>query len=138
MKGAMALRLDQTSVPSTADEAAAPAAQAASVADRREAAYRAHRAAIEARFAATAAAAPRELPGIYLALAREALDGLAAEPREPLLLNYAGVGLEPAELGADGGGQVRPRALVGERLVEVAGGVGELGVEPQGGLEELG
>ena len=103
----MALRLDQTSVPTTPDAAPTPAA---SVADRREAAYRAHRAAIEARVAATAAAAPRELPGIYLAIAREALDGLAAEPREPLLLNYAGVGLN--ELGArEGAAQLFEAAL---------------------------
>ncbi|MBS1862451.1 MAG: glycosyltransferase family 2 protein [Actinobacteria bacterium] len=110
MKGAMALRLDQTRVPSTAEETPAPAARAASVADRREAAYRAHRVAIEARSAAAAAAAPRELPGIYLALAREALDGLTAEPREPLLLNYAGVGLN--ELGArEGAAQLFEAAL---------------------------
>jgi tetratricopeptide (TPR) repeat protein len=86
----MALRLDQNAAPRTE-----------SPADRREAPYRARRAAIEARLAAAANATPRELPGIYLALAREALDGLAAEPREPVLLNYAGVGL--AELGARAG-----------------------------------
>ncbi len=109
----MALRLDQTSVPSAPDEAstpAAPAAAALSVADRREAPYRARRAAIEAGFAAAAEAAPRDLPGIYLALAREALAGLAAEPREPLLLNYAGVGLN--ELGLrEGAAQLFEAAL---------------------------
>jgi tetratricopeptide (TPR) repeat protein len=101
MTGTMALRLDQNPAPSAAGPAAPPAAAAApaeSPADRREAPYRARRAAIEERLGATAGAARRDLPGIYLAIAREALDGLAAEPREPVLLNYAGVGLN--ELGA--------------------------------------
>ena len=69
-----------------------------STADRREAPYRAHRAAIETRLATAATAPPRDLPGLYLAVAREALDALAEEPREPVLLNYAGLGLH--ELGA--------------------------------------
>ncbi|MBS1892132.1 MAG: hypothetical protein JST59_12620, partial [Actinobacteria bacterium] len=89
----MALRLAHDTVP------AAPRAE--SPADRRESPYRERRAAIEARLSAAATATARELPGLYLALAREALDGLAAEPREPLLLNYAGVGLN--ELGARDG-----------------------------------
>jgi tetratricopeptide (TPR) repeat protein len=97
MTGAMALRLDQTSLPGDAGQAA-PTAPEPSAADRREDAYRAVRLAIEAQFAAAAAAPPRELPAIYLRLARTALEGLAAEPREPVLLNYAGVGLN--ELGA--------------------------------------
>ncbi|HVX34233.1 MAG TPA: glycosyltransferase, partial [Solirubrobacterales bacterium] len=101
MTGAMALRLDHDPAPSTDDQGAAPAAAAPpaqSPADRREAPYRARRAAIEERLAASTHAPPRELPGIYLAIAREALAGLEAEPREPVLLNYAGVGLN--ELGA--------------------------------------
>ncbi|MBS1845729.1 MAG: glycosyltransferase [Actinobacteria bacterium] len=90
----MALRLAHDTAP------AAPRAE--SPADRREAPYRERRAAIEAMLrSAAASAAPRELPGLYLALAREALDGLAVEPREPLLLNYAGAGLN--ELGARDG-----------------------------------
>jgi tetratricopeptide (TPR) repeat protein len=104
----MALRLDPTAAPSAAEEGAPPvvaAPRAESAADRREAPYRERRAAIEARLSAAATAAPRELPALYLAIAREALDGLAAEPREPLLLNYAGVGLN--ELGArDGAAQL--------------------------------
>lgn len=114
MTGAMALRLDQNAAPPAgegtppAPTAAAPRAE--SPADRREAPYRARRAAIEARLAATASAAPRELPGHYLAIAREALAGLAAEPREPVLLNYAGVGLD--ELGArEGAAQLFEAAL---------------------------
>jgi tetratricopeptide (TPR) repeat protein len=106
----MTLRLDQTSLPSDPDEALAPAAPEQSVADRREAPYRARRVAIEAHFATAAAAAPRELPAIYLALTRTALDGLATEPREPLLLNYAGVGLN--ELGVrEGAAQLFQAAL---------------------------
>ncbi len=104
MTGAMALRLDHTAASPTPDEGAPPAARAAraeSAADRREATYRGRRGAIEERLAATAFAAPRDLPGLYLAIAREALDGLAAEPREPVLLNYAGLGLN--ELGARDG-----------------------------------
>ncbi|MGH2937036.1 MAG: glycosyltransferase [Solirubrobacterales bacterium] len=95
----MALRLDETPTP-----------RAESPADRREAPYRDRRTAIEARLSAATTAASRELPGLYLAIAREALDGLAAEPREPVLLNYAGVGLN--ELGArDGAGQLFEAAL---------------------------
>ena len=108
----MALRIaDQ---PTRARPSAA--ARAGSAADRREAPYRARRAAIEARLGRRATAAPRELPGLYLAVAREALDGLAAEPREPVLLNYAGVGLyelgarEAAAAALRGRAATRPRA----------------------------
>ena len=83
----MALRLDQDAASSTAD--------------RREAPYRERRTAIEERLSAATTVASRELPGLYLAIAREALDGLATEPREPVLLNHAGVGLN--ELGARDG-----------------------------------
>lgn len=113
----MALRLDQDTTPPRPDEGAPPApqkgappTQAESPADHREAPYRARRAAIEERLGAVAIAAPRERPGLYLAIAREALDGLAAEPREPVLLNYAGVGLN--ELGArEGAAQLFEAAL---------------------------
>jgi tetratricopeptide (TPR) repeat protein len=87
----MALRLDDSAAP-------APLPGAVSVADRREAPYRARCAAIEARLTAAKKASMHDRPAHYLAVAREALDGLALEPREPLLLNYAGVGLH--ELGA--------------------------------------
>jgi len=93
----MALRLETPA----ATTAAPPRAE--SPADRREAPYRARRAAIERRLTAATTAASRELPGLYLAIAREALDGLATEPREPVLLNYAGVGLN--ELGARDGAE---------------------------------
>jgi tetratricopeptide (TPR) repeat protein len=113
MNRAMALRLDHNAAPPTADESAAPtpaAPHGESPADRREAPYRARRAQIEAHLTAAATATPRELPGLYLAIAREALDGLAAEPREPVLLNYAGVGLN--ELGArEGAAQLFEAAL---------------------------
>jgi tetratricopeptide (TPR) repeat protein len=116
MNRAMALRLDPNLAPPTADEGTPPVPQEGtaprgeSPADRREAPYRARRAAIEAKLAAATTAAPRELPGLYLAIAREALDGLAAEPREPVLLNYAGVGLN--ELGArEGAAQLFEAAL---------------------------
>ena len=100
----MALRLETPA----ATTAAPPRAE--SPADRREASYRARRVAIEAHLTAATTAASRELPGLYLALAREALDGLAAEPREPLLLNYAGLGLN--ELGArDGAAELLEAAL---------------------------
>jgi tetratricopeptide (TPR) repeat protein len=105
MNRAMALQLDATPVPSTADTP-----RPESPADRREAAYRERRAAIEARLTAATSAGRRELPGLYLAIAREALDGLAAEPRVPVLLNYAGVGLN--ELGArEGAAQLFEAAL---------------------------
>jgi tetratricopeptide (TPR) repeat protein len=64
----------------------------------READYRALRAALEARLGAAGATAARELPALFASVAVEALAGLAAEPCEPVLLNYAGVGLY--ELGA--------------------------------------
>ena len=59
----------------------------------REAAYRARRASLESRLGAAGGTAARELPALFAGVAREALEGLAAEPREPVLLNYAGVGL---------------------------------------------
>ncbi|HEY2478499.1 MAG TPA: glycosyltransferase family 2 protein [Solirubrobacterales bacterium] len=106
----MALRFDDNAAPPTAEMGTRAAPQAEAPADRREAPYRAHRAAIDARLAAAATAAPRELPGLYLALAREALDGLAAEPREPVLLHHAGVALN--ELGArEGAAQLFEAAL---------------------------
>ncbi|MFT3865988.1 MAG: glycosyltransferase family 2 protein [Solirubrobacterales bacterium] len=87
----MALRLE--------DSGPAPTpAKSVSAANRREAPYRTRRAAIETRLAAVPATAPRDLPALYLAVAREALDALAVEPREPVLLNYAALGLH--ELGA--------------------------------------
>jgi len=97
----MALRLNDTDSDPAAPSAAAtvvPLPAGESIADRREAPYRAHRAAIERSLATAKTAPPRELPGLYLAVAKEALEGLAAEPREPVLLNYAGLGLH--ELGA--------------------------------------
>jgi tetratricopeptide (TPR) repeat protein len=60
--------------------------------------YRARRDAIEAGLAAAATSAPRDLPALFARIAEEALDGLAEDPCEPLLLNYAGVALY--ELGA--------------------------------------
>jgi tetratricopeptide (TPR) repeat protein len=82
----MALRLDD---PAAAKAVPGPR----SPADEREASYRARRAAIEARLTAAKKASMHDRPAHYLAVAREALDGLAVEPREPLLLNYAGRGL---------------------------------------------
>ncbi len=87
----MALRLDAPETPSPTPSGGSPA-------DLREAPYRVRRATIETRLARSASAAPRDLPALYLAVAREALDGLTLEPREPVLLNYAGLGLH--ELGA--------------------------------------
>jgi tetratricopeptide (TPR) repeat protein len=86
----MALRLDQN------DTSTPP--KAGSAANHREAPYRARRAAIEGHLAVAANIAPRELPALYLTIAREALAGLEVEPREPVLLNHAGVAL--FELGA--------------------------------------
>jgi tetratricopeptide (TPR) repeat protein len=109
----MALRLDHNAAPSSAGANASPTVAtptAESPSDCREAGYRERRAAIEARLTAARTAASRELPGLYLAIAREALDGLATEPREPVLLNYAGVGLN--ELGArEGAAQLFEAAL---------------------------
>lgn len=87
----MALRLEDPGPTPTPPAGESPA-------NRREASYRARRGAIEARLAASQATAARDLPALYLAVAREALAGLAEEPREPVLLNYAGLGLH--ELGA--------------------------------------
>jgi tetratricopeptide (TPR) repeat protein len=106
----MALRLDHNAAPPISENAAPATPPADSAADRREAPYRAHRTAIEARLAAAATAAPHDLPSLYLAIAREALDALATEPREPVLLNYAGLALN--ELGArEGAAQLFEAAL---------------------------
>lgn len=60
--------------------------------------YRARRDAIELALARAGSAPARDLPDLFAGAAEEALAGLAEEPSEPLLLNYAGVGLY--ELGA--------------------------------------
>ncbi len=48
---------------------------------------------IEQGFAAGATVAPADLPGLFAAIAAGALSMLEREPREPKLLNYAGVAL---------------------------------------------
>src|ERR1700686_1889333 len=48
---------------------------------------------IERGFAAAASAPQSELPGLYAGVAANALEALEREPREPKLLNYAGVAL---------------------------------------------
>jgi len=60
--------------------------------------YRERRDAIERSLGRAGAAPARQLPALFAGVATEALEGLATEAREPLLLNYAGVGLY--ELGA--------------------------------------
>ncbi len=60
--------------------------------------YRTRRDSIETAFQSASSAPPRRLAGIYAGIAKEAIAALEEEPREPLLLNYAGVSLY--ELGA--------------------------------------
>ncbi len=55
--------------------------------------YRSRREKIEAGLARAATTPERELPAHFARIAAEALAGLAEEPRQPLLLNYAGVAL---------------------------------------------
>jgi tetratricopeptide (TPR) repeat protein len=55
--------------------------------------YRSRRDTIEAGLAAGATTPGRDLPALFARLAAEALAGLAEDPCEPLLLNYAGVAL---------------------------------------------
>lgn len=55
--------------------------------------YRTRRDTIEAGLGAAATTAARDLPALFAQIAAEALAGLAEDPCEPLLLNYAGVAL---------------------------------------------
>jgi tetratricopeptide (TPR) repeat protein len=89
----MALRIADSRPETAPSQHPVPAPQ-----EDREAGYRSRRAALESRLGAAGATAARELPALFAAVASEALAGLAEEPREPVLLNYAGVGLY--ELGA--------------------------------------
>ncbi|OJU79941.1 MAG: hypothetical protein BGO11_06360 [Solirubrobacterales bacterium 70-9] len=89
IKGSMALRLDPDTAP------AAPVGP--SPADLREAPYRERRRAIETRLEAVATTPAKARAKLYAEVAETALAGLEGEPREPLLLNYAGVAL--SELG---------------------------------------
>lgn len=90
IKGAMALRLDH--------EEGAPTPVGASPADLREETYRACRRAVEHSIRGARDAAPRERATLHAGAAEAALALLAEEPREPLLLDRAGIALY--ELGA--------------------------------------
>jgi tetratricopeptide (TPR) repeat protein len=65
-------------------------AQAAAIEDEHRR-YHARRTLIEQGLAATASVPQKDVPALFLAVARAALELLEAEPREPVLLNYAGV-----------------------------------------------
>jgi glycosyltransferase involved in cell wall biosynthesis len=53
--------------------------------------YQARRTLIEQGLAAASKSPSKDVPAIFLAVARNAVDLLEEEPREPVLLNYAGV-----------------------------------------------
>jgi glycosyltransferase involved in cell wall biosynthesis len=53
--------------------------------------YQARRALIEQGLGAAATTPGKDLPALFLTVARSAVELLEAEPREPVLLNYAGV-----------------------------------------------
>src|SRR5947207_2887267 len=65
-------------------------AQAAAVEDPHRR-YQARRTLIEQGLGATATAPAKNMPALFLAVARSAIELLEEEPREPVLLNYAGV-----------------------------------------------
>lgn len=66
--------------------------------------YRSRRDLLEAGLGGAAHVRPNRLAELFLAVAEQALGALEEEPREPLLLNYAGVGLyELGALAAAGG-----------------------------------
>src|SRR3954468_2596531 len=60
--------------------------------------YQARRTLIEQGLAAASGTPSKDVPALFLAVARSAVELLEAEPREPILLNYAGVAFY--ELGA--------------------------------------
>src|SRR4051794_31953444 len=60
--------------------------------------YQARRTLIEQGLGAASRTPSKDVPALFLAVARSAVELLEAEPREPVLLNYAGVALY--ELGA--------------------------------------
>ena len=55
--------------------------------------YQARRTLIEQGLAAAGSTPSKDVPALFLAVARSAVELLEAEPREPVLLNYAGVAL---------------------------------------------
>src|SRR6184192_4236319 len=67
-------------------------AQAATVEDRHRR-YQARRTLIEQGLAAAGSTPSKDVPQLFLTVARSAVELLEAEPREPVLLNYAGVAL---------------------------------------------
>lgn len=100
--------------------------------------YRARRDAIEASLAAASAStAAKDLPALFLGVAREALDGLAEEAANPLLLNYAGVGLY--ELGSlDAAEQLfRAAARLDPALPHVAGNLEAIEARRRRGTPQL-
>src|SRR3954468_12075279 len=60
--------------------------------------YQARRTLIEQGLAAASATPSKDVPALFLAVARSAVELLEADPREPILLNYTGVAFY--ELGA--------------------------------------
>src|SRR5690349_5258340 len=65
-------------------------AQAAGIEDPHRR-YQARRTLVEQGLAAAARVPPKDLPALFLAVARASVELLEEEPREPVLLNYAGV-----------------------------------------------
>src|SRR3954447_14551682 len=67
-------------------------AQAATIEDPHRR-YHAGRTLVEQGLAAASTTAAKDVPALFLTVARHAIELLEQEPREPVLLNYAGVAL---------------------------------------------
>jgi tetratricopeptide (TPR) repeat protein len=95
--------------------------------------HHARRTLIEQGLAATAKAGPDDLPKLFLAVARNALELLEAEPREPVFLNYLGVVLY--ELGSYDAAEALFRACrrLDESVPHVEGNLQQIARRRRGG-----
>jgi tetratricopeptide (TPR) repeat protein len=99
--------------------------------------YQARRTLIEQGLAAAGRTASKDVPALFLAVARSALELLEAEPREPVLLNYMGVVLY--ELGSHDAAEALFRACrrLDDTVPHVEGNLQEIARRRRGGKGAL-
>src|SRR3954469_8514431 len=95
--------------------------------------YQARRTLIEQGLGATRNAPSKDVPALFLTVARSAVELLEAEPREPVLLNYTGVALY--ELGSADAAEALFRACrrLDDTVAHVESNLREIALRRRGG-----